>query len=69
MKESVLNGKSILAANAEFGFQEVFNLPRWKRHLMKLEGIFSARWGEDPKKTDEEFWKSFDEKSKHMIVW
>ncbi len=44
-------------------------LPGWKRHLMKLEGFFRTRWGEDWKKTDEEFWKDFEEKSKHTIVW
>ncbi len=44
-------------------------LPGWKRVLVKLEGFFKARWGEDWKKTNEEFWKDFDEKSKHMITW
>ena len=43
-------------------------LPGWKRLLMKLEGFFKARWGGDWKKTDEEFWKDFDDKSKHMIT-
>ena len=45
-------------------------LPGWKRHLIKYEGFFKARWGTDWKKTEEEFWKDFEEKSKkHMIVW
>ena len=42
-------------------------LPGWKRLLVKLEGFFKTRWGGDWKKTDEEFWKDFDEKSKHVI--
>ena len=45
------------------------NLPAWKRHLIKYEGFFRARWGDDWKKTDEEFWKDFEEKSKRTIVW
>ena len=44
-------------------------LPGWKRLLLKLEGFFNARWGKDWKKPDEEFWKDFEEKSKHLIVW
>ena len=44
-------------------------LPVWKRHLIRYEGFFKARWGADWKKTDEEFWKDFEEKSKRMIVW
>ena len=44
-------------------------LPAWKRHLIKQEGFFRARWGADWKKTDEQFWKDFEEKSKNMIVW
>lgn len=44
-------------------------LPGWKRHLIKDEGFFRARWGADWKKTDEEFWKDFEEKSKRSIVW
>ncbi len=45
------------------------NLPGWKRHLVKYEGYLKARWGEDWKKTDEEFWKDFEEKSKRTILW
>lgn len=45
------------------------SLPLWKRHLIKYEGFFRARWGADWKKTDEEFWKDFEEKSKRSIVW
>ncbi len=44
-------------------------LPGWKRHLIRYEGFFRARWGADWKKTDEEFWKDFEEKSKRSIVW
>lgn len=44
-------------------------LPGWKRLFMKLEGFFNTRWGKDWKKPDEEFWKEFEEKSKHLIVW
>ncbi len=44
-------------------------LPGWKRQLMKLEGFFKSRWGEDWKKTNEEFWKDFEDKSKHMVTW
>ena len=44
-------------------------LPGWKRLLSNLEGFFSARWGKDWKKSDDEFWKEFEEKSKHLIVW
>ena len=43
-------------------------LPGWKRLLRKLEGFFKAQWGGDWKKTDEEFWKDFDEKSKHLMT-
>jgi len=42
-------------------------LPVWKRHLIKQEGFFRARWGVDWKKTDEEFWKDFEEKAKRTI--
>lgn len=44
-------------------------LPGWKRLLMKLEGFFNARWGVRWQKSDEEFWKDFEEKSKHLIIW
>jgi CheY-like chemotaxis protein len=44
-------------------------LTGWKRLLMNLEGFFNGRWGKDWKKTDDEFWKEFEEKSKHLIVW
>jgi DNA-binding NtrC family response regulator len=44
-------------------------LPGWKRHLMKLEKFFNTLWGEDWKKSDQEFWKEFEKKSKHLIVW
>jgi hypothetical protein len=44
-------------------------LPGWKGLLMRLEMFFAARWGEDDEKSDEEFWKEFEGKSKHMMVW
>jgi CheY-like chemotaxis protein len=37
-------------------------LPGWGRLLDKLGRFFNAHWGEDWKKTDERFWKEFDEK-------
>jgi DNA-binding response OmpR family regulator len=43
-------------------------LPGWKRLLKKMESFFSARWGEYWKKSEEKFWKEFDEKSAH-IKW
>jgi hypothetical protein len=36
---------------------------------MNLEGFFNARWEKDWKKTDDEFWKEFEEKSKNIVVW
>jgi hypothetical protein len=44
-------------------------LPGWKHLLMKLERTFITQWGEYWKKSDETFWKEFDEKAKHKIVW
>ncbi len=38
------------------------NLTGWGRLLGNLKGFFDARWGENWKKTDEKFWKEFDEK-------
>ncbi len=43
-------------------------LPGWKRLLKKMESFFSTRWGEHWKKSEEKFWKEFDEKSAH-IKW
>ena len=37
-------------------------LPGWKRLLKKLESFFNTLWGDDWKKSDEKFWKEFDEK-------
>jgi hypothetical protein len=37
-------------------------LPGWGRLFENLRGFFNARWGENWKKTDEKFWKEFDEK-------
>ncbi len=44
-------------------------LPGWKRLLTKLEGFFTNRWGQSWKQSAQEFWKDFEEKSKHLIVW
>jgi len=38
------------------------NLPGWGRLFENLLGFFNVRWGENWKKTDEKFWKEFDEK-------
>ena len=38
------------------------NLPGWARLLQNLGGFFSSRWGENWKRTDQKFWKDFDEK-------
>jgi len=35
----------------------------WGRLLGKLEGYFTGRWGELWKKTEEKFWKDFEEKT------
>jgi DNA-binding NtrC family response regulator len=36
----------------------------WGRLMNKLDGYFSSRWGELWKKSEEKFWKDFDEKGK-----
>ncbi len=38
------------------------NLPGWARLLQNLGGLFNSRWGENWKRTDQKFWKDFDEK-------
>jgi len=38
-------------------------LPGWKRLLEKMEGFFNERWGQYWKKSEEKFWKDFDEKT------
>jgi CheY-like chemotaxis protein len=38
------------------------NLNGWSRLLENLKGFFNARWGENWKKIDENFWKDFDNK-------
>jgi DNA-binding NtrC family response regulator len=35
----------------------------WGRVMNKLEGYFSSRWGELWKKSEDKFWKEFDEKT------
>jgi len=37
--------------------------PVWRRLLKQLEGFFNARWGPYWKKSEEKFWKEFDEKT------
>jgi CheY-like chemotaxis protein len=36
----------------------------WGRLMIKLEGYFASRWGELWKKSEEKFWKDFDNKTK-----
>ena len=42
-------------------------LPGWKRLLINLEGFFNSRWGDHWKKSDEEFWKEIEEKTKRWM--
>ncbi len=39
------------------------NLPGWRRLLEKMEGFFNERWGQHWKKSQEKFWKEFEEKT------
>jgi len=39
--------------------------PGWRRLLKQLEGIFNALWGPSWKKSEEKFWKEFEEKTAH----
>ena len=41
-------------------------LPGWKILFEKLKGFFTGRWGENWQKTDEKFWKEFEEKTAHI---
>ena len=41
-------------------------LPGWKRLLEKMEGFFNERWGQYWKKSEEKFWKDFDEKTSQI---
>ena len=41
-------------------------LPGWKRFLTRLESTFNNLWGSQWKKSEERFWKEFDEKSAHI---
>jgi CheY-like chemotaxis protein len=41
-------------------------LPGWKRLLEKLEGLFNERWGHYWKRSEETFWKAFDEKTSQI---
>ena len=41
-------------------------LPGWKLLFEKLKGFFTGRWGENWQKTDEKFWKEFEEKTAHI---
>ncbi len=38
-------------------------LPGWDRLMKKLEEYFNSRWGRSWKKSEEKFWKEFDEKT------
>ena len=44
-------------------------LPGWKRLIVKLEGFFNARWGQYWKKSEEKFWKEFDENPDKFKLW
>ena len=39
--------------------------PGWRRLLIQLEGFFNTLWGPYWKKSEEKFWKEFDEKTAH----
>ena len=38
-------------------------LPGWRLLLEKLKGFFIGRWGENWQRTDEKFWKEFQDKT------
>jgi len=38
-------------------------LPGWGRLMKKLEGYFNSHWGKSWKKSEEKFWREFDEKT------
>jgi CheY-like chemotaxis protein len=40
--------------------------PGWRRLLKKLEGFFNARWGPYWQKSEEKFWKEFEEKTAYI---
>ena len=42
--------------------EEPDSLSGWARQMNKLDGYFSSRWGELWKKSEEKFWKDFNEK-------
>ena len=39
--------------------------PGWRRLLKQMEGFFNASWGPYWKKSEEKFWKEFEEKTAH----
>jgi hypothetical protein len=39
--------------------------PGWRRLLRQFEGFFNERWGPYWKKSEEKFWKEFEEKTAH----
>jgi len=41
--------------------------PAWGRLFEKLRGFFDTRWGANWRKVDSDFWKEFEEKTKHII--
>ena len=38
-------------------------LPGWGRLMKKLEGYFNSQWGKSWKKSEEKFWREFDDKT------
>jgi len=40
--------------------------PGWRRLLKQLEGFFNARWGPYWKKSEEKFWKEFEERTARL---
>jgi CheY-like chemotaxis protein len=38
-------------------------LPGWGRLMKKLEGYFDSQWGKSWKRSEEKFWKEFEEKT------
>jgi CheY-like chemotaxis protein len=47
--------------------QETEYMAGWDRLVNKLEGYFNFQWGEHWKKSEEKFWKEFDDKRAHII--
>jgi DNA-binding response OmpR family regulator len=47
--------------------QETESMAGWDRLVNKLEGYFNSQWGKHWKKSEEKFWKEFDDKRAHII--